>query len=193
MFLTPLASCQQCEGVPHSHKLCANCTHVTRRFVLALASWLGPPPVPSMEVGGEGVNRSAGEKSRRAKADALDCFRAVRPRQDLQRGTILIERHGDAKLTDLLHTLANCPKARPASIPSVLCRVRAALPLSASRDGISALQWGPAPRAGQRPDSTASGQHKPRALEDGAGQRASVVSPRWRASRAKGGKSTREP
>jgi hypothetical protein len=33
-------------GVPHSHKLCANCTYVTRRFVLALASWLGPPPVP---------------------------------------------------------------------------------------------------------------------------------------------------
>jgi hypothetical protein len=24
----------------------------------------------------------------------------------------LIERHGDAKLTDLLQTLANCPKAR---------------------------------------------------------------------------------
>jgi hypothetical protein len=28
----------------------------------------------------------------------------------------LIERHGDAKLTDLLQTLANCPKARSASI-----------------------------------------------------------------------------
>ena len=29
----------------------------------------------------------------------------------------LIEEHGDAKLTDLLLTLANCPKARSASIP----------------------------------------------------------------------------
>ena len=28
----------------------------------------------------------------------------------------LMERHGDAKLTDLLQTLANCPKARSASI-----------------------------------------------------------------------------
>ena len=28
----------------------------------------------------------------------------------------LIEQHGDAKLTDLLQTLANCPKARSASI-----------------------------------------------------------------------------
>jgi hypothetical protein len=28
----------------------------------------------------------------------------------------LMERHGDAKLTDLLLTLANCPKARSASI-----------------------------------------------------------------------------
>jgi hypothetical protein len=28
----------------------------------------------------------------------------------------LMERHGDAKLTDLLQALANCPKARPASI-----------------------------------------------------------------------------
>jgi hypothetical protein len=28
----------------------------------------------------------------------------------------LTERHGDAKLTDLLQTLANCPKARSASI-----------------------------------------------------------------------------
>ena len=28
----------------------------------------------------------------------------------------LMEQHGDAKLTDLLHTLADCPKARPASI-----------------------------------------------------------------------------
>jgi hypothetical protein len=27
-----------------------------------------------------------------------------------------IEQHGDAKLTDLLQTLANCPKARSASI-----------------------------------------------------------------------------
>ena len=28
----------------------------------------------------------------------------------------LMERHGDAKMTDLLQTLANCPKARSASI-----------------------------------------------------------------------------
>ena len=28
----------------------------------------------------------------------------------------LMEQHGDAKLTDLLQTLANCPKARSASI-----------------------------------------------------------------------------
>ena len=28
----------------------------------------------------------------------------------------LMERHGDAKLTDLLQSLANCPKARSASI-----------------------------------------------------------------------------
>ena len=28
----------------------------------------------------------------------------------------LMEQHGDAKLTDLLLTLANCPKARSASI-----------------------------------------------------------------------------
>jgi hypothetical protein len=28
----------------------------------------------------------------------------------------LMELHGDAKLTDLLHTLADCPKARLASI-----------------------------------------------------------------------------
>jgi hypothetical protein len=27
-----------------------------------------------------------------------------------------MESHGDAKLTDLLHTLADCPKARSASI-----------------------------------------------------------------------------
>jgi hypothetical protein len=27
-----------------------------------------------------------------------------------------MEQHGDAKLTDLLQTLANCPKARSASI-----------------------------------------------------------------------------
>jgi hypothetical protein len=30
--------------------------------------------------------------------------------------TGLMERHGDAKLTDLLQTLANCPMARSASI-----------------------------------------------------------------------------
>ena len=30
--------------------------------------------------------------------------------------TRLMERHGDAKLTDLLQTLANCPKARSANI-----------------------------------------------------------------------------
>ena len=29
----------------------------------------------------------------------------------------LIELHGDAKLTDLLQTLADCPKERSASIP----------------------------------------------------------------------------
>ncbi len=28
----------------------------------------------------------------------------------------LMERHGDAKMTDLLQTLANCPKARSANI-----------------------------------------------------------------------------
>ena len=28
----------------------------------------------------------------------------------------LMEQHGDAKLTDLLQTLANCPKARSAGI-----------------------------------------------------------------------------
>ena len=28
----------------------------------------------------------------------------------------LVEEHGDAKLTDLLQTLADCPKARPADI-----------------------------------------------------------------------------
>ena len=28
----------------------------------------------------------------------------------------LMERHGNAKMTDLLQTLANCPKARSASI-----------------------------------------------------------------------------
>jgi hypothetical protein len=28
----------------------------------------------------------------------------------------LMERHGDAELTNLLQTLANCPKARPARI-----------------------------------------------------------------------------
>jgi hypothetical protein len=28
----------------------------------------------------------------------------------------LMEQHGDAKLTDLLQTIANCPKARSASI-----------------------------------------------------------------------------
>ena len=28
----------------------------------------------------------------------------------------LLERHGDAKMTDLLQTLANCPKARSANI-----------------------------------------------------------------------------
>ena len=27
-----------------------------------------------------------------------------------------MERHGDAKMTDLLQTLANCPKARSANI-----------------------------------------------------------------------------
>jgi hypothetical protein len=30
--------------------------------------------------------------------------------------TSLMDRHGDAKLTDLLQTLANCPKARSANI-----------------------------------------------------------------------------
>src|SRR6476659_6631667 len=47
----------------------------------------------------------------------------------------LIEQHGDAKLTDLLQTLADCPKARSASIHD-RCRavfgqpasVRASLP-----------------------------------------------------------------
>ena len=41
----------------------------------------------------------------------------------------LMELHGDAKLTDLLHTLADCPKARSASIhdrsrPSMWCNFR---------------------------------------------------------------------
>jgi hypothetical protein len=44
----------------------------------------------------------------------------VIPEQCGRRGTCsverLMERHGDAKLTDLLQTLANCPKGRSASI-----------------------------------------------------------------------------
>ncbi len=38
------------------------------------------------------------------------------PRQQLNTSTRLVEEHGDAKLTDLLQTLADCPKARSASI-----------------------------------------------------------------------------
>ena len=45
----------------------------------------------------------------------LDRLRAVRPSRDLQCRAAM-EQHGDAKLTDLLQTLANCPKARSASI-----------------------------------------------------------------------------
>jgi hypothetical protein len=87
------------------------------------------------------------EKSQRAKADAVDCLRAVRPRPDLQRCASLMERHGDAKLTDLLQqTLANARRrVQPVS------QVRAALPLAAARDGVSALQGRRRLEAGQPP------------------------------------------
>jgi hypothetical protein len=66
--------------------------------------------------------------------------------------------------------------------------------VAAARDCVSALQGRRRLEAGQWAGSTGSGSAmKPRALEDGAGQRASVVSPRLRASRAKGGISAREP
>lgn len=41
----------------------------------------------------------------------------------------LMEQHGDAKLTDLLQTLANCPKARSASIHDRCRAVFERLPL----------------------------------------------------------------
>jgi hypothetical protein len=80
---------------------------------------------------------------------------------------------------------------KPASV-MVLGGVRAVLPLAAARDGVCALQGRLRLEAGQRPPRPPAGLHEPRALEDGAGQRVSVVSPRLRASRAKGGISARE-
>ena len=61
------------------------------------------------------------------------------------------------------------------------------------RDGldVSTLHGRLRLEAGQRSARPPTDRHKPRALEDGAGQRASAVSPRWRASRAKGGISAR--
>jgi hypothetical protein len=64
--------------------------------------------------------------------------------------------------------------------------VRAVLPLAAARDGV----WAAATGSCLGPARPSAGQ--PRALEDGAGQCASAVSPRWRPSRAKGGTSARE-
>jgi hypothetical protein len=49
-------------------------------------------------------------------SDALDCLRAVRPARALQRRAAHGAQHGDPKLTDLLQTLADCQKARSASI-----------------------------------------------------------------------------
>ena len=46
---------------------------------------------------------------------ADDCLQAVRQARALRRAR-LFERHGDAKLTDLLLTLADCQKARSANI-----------------------------------------------------------------------------
>jgi hypothetical protein len=74
----------------------------------------------------------------------------------------------------------------------VLGGLRAALPLAAARDGVCASARAAATRSRSAAPSTAMGRHKPRALEDGAGQRANVVSPRLRASHAKGGISARE-
>ena len=48
---------------------------------------------------------------RRCRSSASPAFR--RGTYSVER---LMERHGDAKLTDLLQMLANCPKARSASI-----------------------------------------------------------------------------
>jgi hypothetical protein len=63
-----------------------------------------------------------------------------------------MERHGEAKLTDLLQKLANCPKVLPASITTgaSLGGVLAALPLAAARAGVSALQGR---RAWKRPSA----------------------------------------
>lgn len=50
-----------------------------------------------------------------SRTNADDCLQAVRQARALRRAR-LFERHGDAKLTDLLLTLADCQKARSANI-----------------------------------------------------------------------------
>ena len=63
-------------------------------------------------------------------------------------------RDGDAKLTDLLQKLGNCPKVLPAASQPVLGGVLAALPLLVARVGVSLCKGG-APGSGHRPASTA--------------------------------------
>ena len=55
-----------------------------------------------------------GDLERCARTYARHRLRTVRPARALQRRPALAQ-HGDAKLTDLLHTLADCPKARSVS------------------------------------------------------------------------------
>jgi hypothetical protein len=50
-------------------------------------------------------------------AYAVDRVRALRPARGATPWRKLMEQYGDAKLTDLLQTLADCQKARSASIP----------------------------------------------------------------------------
>ena len=106
----------------------------------------------------------------------------------------LMEQHGDAKLTDLLQTLTDCPKARrPASTigakrsGSGCCKRLCEMASSPCR-GRGTLE------AGQRPAGPPAIDNEAPRPGGGAGQRASVVSPRGRGSRAKGRKQrTRAP
>ena len=52
---------------------------------------------------------------RHLRTDNYNRLRPVRPARALRRARLL-KKHGDARLTDLLQTLADCPKARSTNI-----------------------------------------------------------------------------
>jgi hypothetical protein len=87
----------------------ASCCQMTAgSFVLVTFS---PPRCPPRH-----VSRRRTHPIRRPGADALD-WDCLRPMHQARYAVArLLEEHGDAKLTDLLVTLADCPKMRSASI-----------------------------------------------------------------------------